>query len=188
LRTLLALSCLLISTSVSSPAIAFDNERRGFLLGGSIGAGIQAPLLETYGHERLVEGALATGFRIGWGLNSKTEAYLYNGGVTGVTFFYVPIPYTNSVWAGALRRYFHESPSFYASAGAGVGSWSILGITAGAGLGVLAGVGYEYRKHWSVELDGTYTNLGRPGAPFDDPAQEFGPSYTFALRFSGTAY
>jgi hypothetical protein len=186
LRTLFAIACLLSFTS--STAAAFDDERKGFLMGGGIGAGIQGSVVETYGHERLVEGALATSIRIGWGLNSKTEVYLYNGGTTGVAFYQVPMPYTSSITVAALRRYLHESPSFYVCAGAGVGSWSIMAFTIGEGPGALAGVGYEYRKHWSVELDGKYANLGRPGAPFDDPTQQYGPTLTFAVTLSGTAY
>jgi hypothetical protein len=188
MRNALATACLLACCLAPSPSNAFDHARKGFLMGGSTGLGAQIYAVhEGQDPSSLNSGALATSIRLGLGLDEKTEAYVFNGGATSFAFFYIPIPYTSAVTGVALRRYLHESPSLFASAGAGLGSTSALGFTAGAGLGLMANVGYEYRKHWSVELEGTYANL-QPEPPFTDPNAQIRNAFTVAVKFSGTAY
>jgi hypothetical protein len=48
-------------------------------------------------------------------------------------------------------------------------------------------LGYEYRKHWSVELEGDWANLA-PVPPYDDPTTPISSVTMIAVKIAGTAY
>src|SRR6185295_9452959 len=97
-RNALALALVMLAAIVPARVDAFDDIRKGFLLGGSTGLGVQGYSADHPNDSgSLTSAALATGIRLGWGLDPKTELYLFNGGLTSFAFYFIPIPYTSSV-------------------------------------------------------------------------------------------
>lgn len=124
---------------------AFNGNRKGFILG--LGAGVQTVDLETGKNPSY--GGLATAFKVGGGITdqfllfySNDVAWFDNGydnyytGVTGLGFQY----------------YFQKENSLYLSGSLGFASLSDADRTFQyLGTGGTLGLGYEFKKHVSVE-------------------------------------
>src|SRR5262245_35982900 len=61
-------------------ALALDNQRKGFIAGAALGLGYMRVSYDqpAVNVEAFEAAGLATGFRIGWGLNDRTEVYLFS--------------------------------------------------------------------------------------------------------------
>ncbi len=161
LRILLLVVC---SSSLPISAAAFDGQRQGFVLGGGLGAGLVSFSQEASGGgltletERQEEPALATEFVIGGGLN-ETTLLTYSARVSWfsiVNLFDDDVTVTHALGIVALTQYARPTaPSFYYTVGVGFSTWDLpFEEEAGdpwVGLGLRAGVGYEFRSHFSVE-------------------------------------
>ena len=138
------------------------NERRGFILGLGIGASFLT-WSQDYGDGVMQASSdfewvipICTDIRIGFGLpNNRFIIYYWNK----VNWFQVKTEEDASLtWNGlhalAASYYFNSSvPSVYVNLGIGLSSWRQAWhvIESASGLGVSAGVGYEFQRHWSVE-------------------------------------
>jgi hypothetical protein len=126
---------VVLSSSFQSAA-AFDGNRKGFVLGYGAGVGVLSDE-DRWG--------LHTNLKIGWGLSDR--ALLYYAG-------------NSSIFEGGalleptltLSYYFDsDTPTVYLNGGLGyTGNVSVMGESSGPHL--LAGVGWEFDRHWSVEL------------------------------------
>jgi hypothetical protein len=183
-RTVVVVSLLAMLMPMTSQA--FDHDRKGFLLGSTLGLGYQRlTIAGAQGDSSAFDAAaLATGFRVGWGLNDKTEVYFFSSSGTTFVLFFVPVPITQSINGIAIRRYFDQvAPGFYVNAGTGFGSLGIL-VPGELGFGAMGAVGYEYRKHWSAELEGMWLSLE------DSQIQDYPPhnGVVITARITGTLY
>ena len=143
------------------------DERRGFILGFGIGASL---LIwdQDYGDGVMQTSSdfewvipICTDIRIGFGLPSnRFIIYYWNK----FNWFRVTTEEDASLtWNGlhalAASYYFNSSvPSVYVNLGIGLSSWQAWLFNESAwGLGVSAGVGYEFQRHWSVEAAFMFT-------------------------------
>lgn len=183
--------------AISTPARAFDGNRKGFMLGAGLGLGmtsftqeVEITGLGSNKSDRESKTGLATDFRIGAGLSEQFSLYYVNR----VAWFSIDnalgdkATIANSV--GLVGGTYHlkpEGPSFYLNGLIGLSSWAApfeSGSDASTGFGFGLGAGYEFSKHWSVE-----GNLG-----FGSPSDESGGvklttnATTFSITINGTAY
>lgn len=141
--------------------------RRGFVL--NLGAG---PAATRYNHSSFgVSGpsttnlAVGTDFKIGHAFSDQLLVYYSND-----ASFFAPegtgVDLVGSGMSGLGATYFIEtrSPSPFVHGSFGIAAWNELaanGVTeAEAGLGISIGGGYEFARHWLLDVDIVY---GRPG-------------------------
>jgi hypothetical protein len=166
----LALVAILLGVSVSH---AFDGNRRGFILGGGIGAGltsfsqeVDSPIFGKLETDRENKFALVTDFRLGGGFTEKFMLYYANKvawfGMDSAAGKSVTIAHGIGL-VGASYYFNVAAPSMYLVGSIGLSSWSApfeSDSESWSGFGITGGVGYEFATHWSVE--GTL-NWGNPG-------------------------
>lgn len=154
---------LVLSILVSSVASGFDGNRKGFILGGGLGMGMTSYKVKSVGPgisgetNWINEFAIMTDFKIGYAPNEQWEIYysdksswfdnggkiaLHGLGTATVNYYLTPLPQT-----------------FYLSSGLGLAIISTPfenNTDTDIGLGVFAGAGYEFAKHFAVQIDFMY--------------------------------
>ena len=168
-HVLIALGLLLLA----APALAFDGSRKGFILGVGAGGGATSFKQELSGFatgktETETKGAFATDFELGWGANDQLLIYYSNHvhwfGITNV--FNNSVTIASGVSSAAVSYFFKPAaPSAVVEGGIGGAGWNALSggqSSSSVGLGVWAGGGYEFSRHWLVRGKITY------GKPSDD--------------------
>lgn len=175
---------LLVFLFLPSIAGAFNNQRKGFLIGATFGGAGQHLSVPngTSDRSNLDGGALATSARIGWGFGDRTELYAFNSGLTSVHFYFIPIPYATSITGIGARYYVSSKPSFFLGAGGGVATLALFEGAGGAGLGTF---GWEFAPHWDVELEVSRAQMN-VGEPYENQGSIDGTGV--ALKFAGTIY
>lgn len=154
-----------------STADAFDNRRKGFMIGFGLG-----PAYSTYTQsvgysgypdetsDRQNDLALRTDFRIGFGASEQVQIYWMSKvnwfGLTNVFDDKVTI---SSGVGGVGMTYFLQptNPSPYLLGGIGYSAWSTpfeSNSEAWYGLGLALGVGYQLRNHLAFEAGITWGN------------------------------
>jgi hypothetical protein len=160
-KAILYLSALLLFLCVSSFGLAFDDQRRGFILGGIFGTGLVTwtEFRDDVEYNNGTDIAIHTGFRIGGGFKGDRVMlyYLYD-----FTFFNKEYNHSGNFdrqtigFTGLGVSYYFKptSPSLYINAGIGVSLWFKQFETYPIpypGPGAMGGIGYEFARHWSVE-------------------------------------
>jgi hypothetical protein len=167
---LVFLTALLLTATVAQRAEAFDNNRRGFLLGLALG-----PAWVSYDLKAVVEDpgqppelrdldrddsfAFGIDFRIGGGLSDRVMLFY----LARIPWFSNPISGrgSSSITTGinalaATYSFRDEAGGPYVLGGLGLASWSNgfpLGSTESWwGFGVIAGAGWEIQPHFPVEI------------------------------------
>ncbi len=165
-RLVLLLTALVML--VSTQALAFDDERKGFMLGLGAGFGSAKWDMDISGDvagtsiEIGASGSwsgLATDVKIGGGASEKLLVYYTSRQV----FFSVE----STSWLQGLNgvgvSYFLEpvGPSFYFNGALGLGGVRLLDDGGGSenGVGFLVGGGYEFTSHWSIEANYMQANV-----------------------------
>ncbi len=160
MKKLINLACILLFAF--SSLYAFDGERKGFILGGGIGAGFNSntesfnAFSET--HSRAV---FITNFKIGYAPSNTLEIYytskvswwgesdkIYSLGLSAIaTTFYLDNT-TETGWfiSGGLGFTTKAAPFEY------TGGTSY-------GLGLFGGGGYEFSSHWNLEVNLLYSTI-----------------------------
>lgn len=154
LRTcaVLLLSLLVLSSQV----MAFNGQRKGFILGGGLGAGwlnYQEPGLEF----NKVGGA--GNFKIGYAPSNSLEIYFTDN---VHVFNYGGASFAVGVGGVGVTKYLKpEGTGFFVFGGAGMGMFMVLESGGGSntGFGVIGGIGYDFAKHWNIQADVLYTNI-----------------------------
>jgi hypothetical protein len=165
---------LLTCLCITSFSYAQKNERKGFFLGIGIGPGLvfyDAVQVTSFNFETEKENKVTfiTDFKIGYAptnqlaiyWTSKVAWFNTTGNFSDEEFF------TINGFGGVGASYFLKdtAPSPYFNVGIGYSSWSQLNIENAEeainafALGLSAGAGYEFARHWSAEVNLTY---GKP--------------------------
>lgn len=171
-RLSIALIAAFVLLSTFSEVQAFDGKRKGFILGFGLGPGITsftqtlAVGSESITSDRENDFGVQTDFRIGAGLDEQLQVYW----TTKVSWFSMDnvfgksVTISNGVGGAGVTYYFSPlCPSWYVTGGLGVSSWTAPfenNSDAWYGFGLSGGAGYEFSRHWSVDVSFTY---GQPG-------------------------
>jgi hypothetical protein len=164
---------LALITMTATPALGFDGKRKGFILGGGLGFGMTSfsqtlefgGLKETSDTEN--KGAFATDFKIGFASDEQLEIYY----ASKVTWFSITNVYDEDVIVanglnavGVTYNLKPTSPTYFVTGGIALATWDLPFENPAPdtwfGFGLYAGGGYEFAKHYSVELDLLYGNPG----------------------------
>lgn len=142
---------------------AFDNNRKGFILGLGVGFSSLSYTQELYVNRTSVTASeskspFVTNFKIGGAPSNQVLIYWSSK----VNWFEMQnaLGSTSDMTAGygtISVSYYQQpvAPSFYFSGGLGFSSWnasSSAGNSNSSGRGLMLGVGYEFSPHWCVEL------------------------------------
>jgi hypothetical protein len=158
-------------------AQAFNGQRKGFILGGGLGFGMtsytqtlkQGSISIT--SERENKGAFNTNFQIGYAPSDQVAIYY----VSKVAWFSMTNAYDDEVTiasgAGGLGLSYYQkpvAPSLIFTGGIAVSSWALPfeddAPDPWQGFGIYGGIGYEFARHVSAELDLVY---GKPDTKED---------------------
>jgi len=199
---------VIILTAV--PAMAFDSQRKGFILGGGLGlAGTSFKQKLSGGGESTeseteTKPGLLTDFRIGFGPSDQLLLYYFNH----VTWFSIEnvlsqdVTIANGVGGIGISYYFTPkktdggrehlefspfTPAWFISGGLGLSSWATPfeeGSETWSGFGLWFGGGYEFSRHWSVELTIGHGNPSKTSGGFKAESN----STTFGVSITGLAY
>jgi len=200
----------IIAISAGS-ASALDGTRKGFILSFGIGPGVTSWEQEISGtffgidvsakSDKESSFGVTTDFKIGGGITEQFLLYYENR----VAWFSVDYVYTDAdgdILATETITFAHaiggvgvsyylktEAPSLYFLGSIGLSTWSApFESTWGdtwAGVGLSAGVGYEFAKHWSAE--GTF-NFGKPGTELFPGIDYTVNAVSFLFTVGGTLY
>ncbi len=182
----LALSIMVIGIIfvVSIPSQAFDGQRKGFLLGFGIGPGYTSfDLTYDSAGTTIYETSeskvgMFTNFKIGFAPSNKLMVYW----TSNVSWFGLSDSTTNDesktfaagVGGLGISYYFQpEAPSLYITLGGGLGTWSqpFEGTDPWVGYGITGGLGYEFSRNWSLELNFIYGNATDEAGEFEFESQ-----------------
>ncbi len=163
---------VLICLCTSSFSYAQKNERKGFFLGIGVGPGLVAYKTSFTGFDFLSEKktkvTFMSDFKIGYAPTDQLAIY-WTSKVAWFNSDFLSEEKNLSIngFGGVGASYFleTEAPSFYFNGGIGYATWSVLNTenTNASlntfGLGLSAGAGYEFARHWSAEANFTF---GKP--------------------------
>ena len=146
---------------LSADLSAFDGLRKGFILGGGVGAGglfyrEHFGDFENFEFDRF---SLATNFKIGYAPSNTLEIYYINYlswfGYYGSTY------YIGVTGLGLTKYLSKEGKGLFLHGGAGLSVFQRLsaGANAETGFGLIGGIGYDIAKHWSIQGDIIYTSM-----------------------------
>lgn len=146
------LLCLVFLTIMfTSPAQAFDKDRKGFML--NLGAGFgqgKLKLSTPIGDDSEDGTGVSTDFKIGAGLSPQSVLYYTNRVIwwsaNGVSI--------NTGMSAAGYSYFFnpQAPSFFLSGSLGLGVASFENSDSESGFGWGIGAGYEFATNWVIEV------------------------------------
>jgi hypothetical protein len=192
-----AVVLFLIAISIlAADAFALDGERKGFILGFSVGPGVTSftqTIADAYGNElesdRENKFGAGTDFRIGYAPSNQVMVY-YTNKLTWLRFTNAldqDVTVVNGVGLLGISYYMlAEAPSLYLAATIGVSTWGVTDDFGNAwtGFGVGGTVGYEFMKYWSVEGTVMWGNPGDSEFGIDVSTNAIGA----IIAFAGTWY
>jgi hypothetical protein len=181
-KSLLCIFIVIATLFLVSNADAFNGKRKGFIIGGGLGAGFSTfketvTIHDFFGSgtevlesERENKFALATNFKIGYAPSNLLEIFFTVKDSWFSTKVYFldessgeDVIMASGFWGPGVTYYFNpEAPSYFITGGFGVSTLSLPFESHSEikfGPGVYAGAGYEFRDHFYVELDLGY---GKP--------------------------
>jgi hypothetical protein len=159
-------------------AQAWDQQRKGFLLGFGVGPGFTSYTQTvavsgglsggtiSFESDRENTAGVATDFKIGYAPDNSWAIYY----TSKVSWFGMEnalgnnVTIANGLGAAAVCYWFQpQAPSPFVAGGIGFSTWSVPfedpAPDTWIGPGLFAGGGYEFSKHWSVE---GYLSWGKP--------------------------
>jgi hypothetical protein len=147
----------LVMTVFATSALAFDDTRKGFLIGLSGGGGYQTFSADV-SDERQNKFAFGTDFRIGGGINEQFALYFDNRvswfGVGEEQWTEGDIVAWSVTGLGASYYLEPEAPTVYVQGSIGYSGWAWmdqLNEYGGHGFGFTAGAGYEFSPHAGID-------------------------------------
>jgi len=160
MKKLINLACILLFAF--SSLYAFDGERKGFILGGGIGAGFNSntesfnAFSET--HSRAV---FITNFKIGYAPSNTLEIY----SIGKASWWGESDKISRLVLSAiAITVYFDNTTDtgWFISGGLGLSTLDTpfeSNSESSNGFGLFGGGGYEFSSHWSLEVDLLYSTI-----------------------------
>ncbi len=159
MRRISLLIYIAISILCSASIYAFDDERKGFILGGGLGVGYLSnttspgSLLDT--DSRIV---FHINFKIGYAPSNTLEIFYHQRiswwGQSGRTYL------LGLIGAGFTLYFDNTSETdWFVSGGIGFVPTGRGRSTDFFGFGLFAGAGYEFSRHWTVEVDLLYSTV-----------------------------
>ncbi len=165
---ILALTLSLIF-GMTKGGLAFDGNRKGFIIGIGIGPGyttFNQTLKSSFSgntftrtSERENKLTFMSDFKIGYAPSNFLQIYW----MSKVSWFKLKNSLEDDVTIangfggiGVTYSFNSDGPSPFLSGGLGFSTWALpfeQGAETMTGLGVVAGVGYEFARHWSFEFD-----------------------------------
>ncbi|MDD8025410.1 MAG: outer membrane beta-barrel protein [Acidobacteriota bacterium] len=158
--------------------LSAGTKRKGFVFGFGLGGGysayqVQVPKYSGWWYtgeeiENRGNAGVATDFKIGIGL-SEHIVLLYTNKVLWFNFKDprnddYSLTDTGASMFGIDYFFKTAAPSLYLLAGIGAGAWSSLMAESDSqswiGLGICAGLGYEFSRHWTIEASLLYSRGG----------------------------
>ncbi|HUV06692.1 MAG TPA: hypothetical protein VMX75_03115 [Spirochaetia bacterium] len=146
---------------VLNMAMAFDNKRSGFIIGGLGGVALVNwnQSIDGIQSESMNDFAVHLDLRLGGGFQGdKFMLYYWQmmNFLSMTNWLGIDVAMISSNGGAGLTYYFlPTSPSFYVNAGVGASIWAAASDDPSDywyGLGLMGGVGYEFSRHWSMEL------------------------------------
>lgn len=160
----------LIWLLVFSNLYAFDGERKGFILGGGIGAGYLSNSVSLNSFSDTDSRAVfLTNFKIGYAPSNTMEIFYISKvswwgeneivsllGITAIAITVYVDNTTNTGWfiSGGLGLSTLDAPSPNA-------------LESSIGFGLFGGGGYEFSSHWNLEVDLLYSTITDAGVNFN---------------------
>ena len=147
---------LVLFLFVTSTVWGFNGMRKGFILGGGLGLGMTSYQEELSGYkfDRVNRFAIMTDFKIGYAPNQQWEIYYSD---KSSWFDAGSVIALHGVGTAAVNYYVKPlAPTFYLSGGLGFATISTPfedNSDTDIGLGMFAGAGYEFAKHFAVQFD-----------------------------------
>jgi len=155
---------------MASSAHAWDNERRGFVLGIGLGTGVTSfrQEVESGGQSATSDtenqAGLMTDFKIGYAWSDQW-LLCYNSGTSWFAMRNAlgdKVTISSDVNGLCLMHYFQPTaPSWFLSGTVGFSGWDAPfeeGSDAWIGAGLAVGGGYEFSPHWYVQGDLLFGN------------------------------
>jgi len=162
--------CAVVFTLTSNNVFAFDGERKGFILGGGLGAGYLSNSVSVNSFSDTDSRAVfLTNFKIGYAPSNTLEIYYISKvswwGASDITFIL-------GLSAIAATIYIDNTTEtgWFIAGGLGLSALSApfeTDVESSNGFGLFGGGGYEFSSHWSVELDLLYSTITERGADFN---------------------
>lgn len=148
---------LLLLLVLSSQVMAFNGQRKGFILGGGVGAGWLN--FKELGWEVYNKLSGAGNFKIGYAPSNSLEIYF----TENINVFTVgETSYAVGIGGVGVTKYLNpKGTGFFVFGGVGMGLLTLLETGGGSnnGFGLIGGIGYDIAKHWNIQADVLYTSL-----------------------------
>ena len=138
---------------------AFDGERKGFIIGGGLGVGYllntTSPGFSLDTDSRII---FQWNLKIGYAPSNTLEIF-YNQRFSW--WYQSDKTYTLGLLAAAFTLYFDNTSEtdWFVSSGIGFVPTGRGRSTDFFGFGLFAGAGYEFSRHWTVEVDLLYSTV-----------------------------
>jgi hypothetical protein len=152
-------TCLVFVLSLlvlSSQLLAFDGQRKGFILGGGLGGGS----LHYSEYDFTLNQFAGTGnFKIGYAPSNSLEIY-FTDNVS--VFSYEGVNFGIGIGGVGVTKYLKpEGKGFFVFGGVGVSLLQNLSRSGDSltGFGLIGGIGSDISKHWSIQGDILYTSM-----------------------------
>jgi hypothetical protein len=147
---------LLVCLMSSVHLMAFDGERKGFILGGGVGGGYLSNKFPSF---TLNKFAIGTNFVIGYAPTNSFEIYYLN---TVSWWFEDTITLVTGLTGIGATKYFNPKGSgLFITGGIGVGVHyaPFEEGNASYGLGLLGGIGFDIAKHWRLQGEAVFVSI-----------------------------
>jgi len=164
-KTMIAVLTLSFIFGMTKGGVAFDGNRKGFIIGIGVGPGYTTfnQTLKnssfTSTSDRQKKRTFMSDFRIGYAPSNLLQIFW----MSKVSWFKLENSLGEDViiangfgGVGVTYSFNPTGPSPFITGGLGFSTWALpfeQGAETMTGLGVVAGVGYEFARHWSVEFD-----------------------------------
>jgi len=182
---------LVLSLFAGSAVWGFDGHRKGFIVGGGVGFGSTAykeKIVSPFGSSETDWAsvfAFMTEFKIGYAPNSQLEIFYSD---KGSWFDYFGSVALNGLGTASINYYLKpEGPTFYLGGGLGFSTFTLPfenNSDVELGFGFYVGSGYEFTRHFAVQLDFMYGMPKQKSGGFEYTFTGFTPRVTII----GTAF